>query len=114
MHSNPRPADRDYFRTALALARMRQSQYEAATQVLAEVDTPTLRVRTSYLRLHVAGELHRYDEAREAYGNLTREASSVVQELQDELRRRYIDRKGPEHSDDWCFDRHIAAFLLAA
>ncbi len=40
---------------ALALARMRQSQYEAAAQVLAEVAAPTLRVRTSYLRLHAAG-----------------------------------------------------------
>ena len=114
VRSDPRPASRDYFRTALALGRMRQAQHEVATQVLAEIDTPTVRVRAAYLKLHAAGELHDFDGAREALRKLPGKAPPVVQELRDELQPRYIDRQEPGHSDEWCFQRHVTALLLAA
>ena len=93
---------------------MKQSQHRRAVEILDEVTTRALTVRTGYLRLHAAGELREYEQAAEAHRNLPKETSPMMQELQDELRRRYVDRLPPEHTDEWCFDRQAMAFLLAA
>jgi tetratricopeptide (TPR) repeat protein len=111
---NPRPASREYFRTALAAACLRKREYERAASVLDEVTSPALQSRANVLRLHAFGARGDCQRTIEIYSQLPENPEPVVAELQHELHRRYVLFSTPEHDDDWVFDKETDYILLAA
>ncbi len=67
IQSNPRPASRDYFRTAMAVAKLRQRDYSSVCDLLDTVKTPALRNQTNVLRIHAFGGQGQFDQAEVAY-----------------------------------------------
>jgi tetratricopeptide (TPR) repeat protein len=112
---NPRPKDRDYFRTALALARLRQKHPAEAVEVLEETSAPEMASPADLLRLHSFGLLSRLDRAADAYDRLgeAAERRSDVREVREELHRRYLAHLPPQHSDDWLIEQETAILLAA-
>jgi hypothetical protein len=108
----PFALSRDYFRTALCVARLQAREFASAAKALDAVTSSELRNVTSLLRVHASGESHAYDEAREIYQSLAAPPPNA-KELYLELGRRYIERSGNRRSDAWLIEREIA-FLMAA
>jgi hypothetical protein len=114
MESCPLLAQRDYFRTALALAQMQKKDYERAGKTLQSVPAPRLEAPTNILRFHTAGELGRIGQAKEAWVKLRSVASLPgYREVGAELHRRYIAGTGAEHSDDWLIESEMKLLLAA-
>lgn len=115
IEKNPRPAQRDYFRNALALAWLRTRAYPEAVAVLNEVASPHLETETTILRFHAyggAGDLDRAaqeDRALEPLATLPR-----IRPIRNELRRRYVERKHPQYSDEWLILGEIDLLMAAA
>ena len=112
--ANPKPASQAYFRTALAVARIRLQKYNQAVEVLQIVDTPNLQIPTAILRIHAYGEMGLRVEANAAYAtirSLPRQyhANQIVAELHD----RYLNGKASKHSNEWLM-RQEARMLLVA
>jgi len=112
--NNPFVLDRDYFRTALVVARLHKRQYAAAAEVLAQIKLPRFQAQADLLRVHAFGVQSRFDEASAAFSRLPPPSSSVVRELVEELHRRFVAQGPPEHDDDWLLQHEIDSCLLAA
>jgi tetratricopeptide (TPR) repeat protein len=110
--SNPRPAHQEYFRSALAVARIKQKDFASAKDCLKEIQSPTLRDPVNILLVHAFGELGETTNARNTFQELTCAERPRFAEVCDELRRRYIDQKGPGHLDDWLIDREIEILIF--
>jgi len=102
---NPWLEDRDYFRTGLALARLRQREFSAAARVLDDVRAHTLEVPVKLLRIHARGGEGDCEKAEQAYRGLPSQCPADVRELRDELHRRYVLWEAPQHDDSWLFER---------
>ena len=113
VRSNPFLADRDYFCTALAVARLRQEQYEAASKALADVVAPRFQTIADLLRVHALGGMGKREEANRAFERLPDKTTPLIGEVRDELRCRYIDLLGAGHSDEWVIQRETDCVLLA-
>jgi len=108
------PLSKQYFRTALAMALMRQKKYDNAERLLSDVGTYELQPQVDVLLVHCFGEEDRTDEAREAFKGISTKPWSISDELIEELHRRYILKQPPQRSDDWVFDQEIGSVLVVA
>jgi tetratricopeptide (TPR) repeat protein len=111
--SCPLALSRDYFRTALAVARVRKREYAAAGEILAQVKTTQI-LSTNLIGIHAFGALGRTQAATEASRRLIDPVPMPIAELVEELRRRYVRGEPPKHSDDWVFEQEADALLIAA
>jgi tetratricopeptide (TPR) repeat protein len=112
--NNPFLLHRDYFRTALAVARLHKRQYAAAAEVLAQIKLPRFQSQADLLRVHAFGIQNRFEEASAAFNRLPRPSSNLVRELVEELHRRFVDQTPPQHDDDWLLQHEIDSCLLSA
>jgi hypothetical protein len=110
---NPRPESRDYFRTALASARLRQREYEPAAALLAEIRAPALRIPVQLFQIHALGALGQREEALSAYDSLVEERAPIPAELMNELHRRFLTSQQAEHSEEWLDNQEIRYLLRA-
>ncbi len=111
---NPRPAKRDYFRTALAVAYLKKQEYGLASNVLEEVSAPILQTPADILRLHAFGRQGDCERTTKIYEALPDKPGPVLADLQAELHRQYVAYETPQQSEDWLVDREIQYLLLAA
>jgi len=110
----PRPASREYFRTALAIALLRRRDFNNASRILDEITEPLLQPQANVLRIHSFGALGEVERANAAYQKIEVKPWSVSDELISELHRRYILKEPPRHDDEWLFDQETRSFLLIA
>jgi len=120
--SDPIPASKEYFRTALAVALLTQREFKKANDLLEKVTSPLLQPKTNILRLHVYGELKEFEKAEVALTNYeVATANNVItgpwlnneRQLVTELKHRYISRLSPTKSNEWVFEREVELLALA-
>jgi len=110
----PRPADRDYFRAALALVRIQEKAYEKVEETLENVIGPSLEAPVNVLRFHALGALGRTRRAAEAWERLRPvENLPGYREVGAELRSRYLDKTGARQPDDWLIHAEMKLLLAA-
>jgi tetratricopeptide (TPR) repeat protein len=114
LRNNPWPTSRDYFRTALAVARLRQRDYAGARDLLVSEKTQAPTILENVLEVHVFGALGNCERAVEAYKRLPVKPGPVLVEIQEEVHRRYVAYEAPAHDEDWLVDKEIDYFLVAA
>jgi tetratricopeptide (TPR) repeat protein len=108
-------SSRDYFRSALALARSWQQDWARAEEQLAQISKPELRRvgNVVWLQIHAArGEQSAVerDLAELAQGH----PPALVIELTEELRLRFLEKKQGRHDDQWLRERTVDCLALAA
>ncbi|HEY0074563.1 MAG TPA: tetratricopeptide repeat protein, partial [Abditibacteriaceae bacterium] len=99
-----------YFRSALAMARLRQRQFAKAIETLEVETTPETRFTTNVLLVHAHGELNEWQKAQAAYDdlmNLKAFRPSGFSDLTDELHHRYLNGATSQHDDAWVFQREF-------
>ena len=108
---NPWITDRKYFRTALAVARLRQKEYQEAVQVIGDEPTPVCQV----LRIHAFGGLGDIEKAKNAFDRVKDSRLPKVVSLRDELAARYVLQveTSEQRSDDWVFQQECDLLLAA-
>ncbi|HEY0324191.1 MAG TPA: tetratricopeptide repeat protein [Pyrinomonadaceae bacterium] len=114
VQNDPSPSSKEYFRSALAVAWLRGSDYKKAVQALEEVKSPLLQAPANVLRLHAFGAQGDLQRATVAYDSLGAAPQFRSSELTQELRHQYILGQAPRHDEDWIFDREVKVILLAA
>jgi tetratricopeptide (TPR) repeat protein len=107
-------AERDYFRSALALVRIRKGEPELAEQVLEHVTDPQFVGTANILRLHALSLVGNTVRAIEVDRKIDVTQCPGCIELTEELRRRYIKRLGPRHSDEWVIQSEAQCLLMVA
>jgi tetratricopeptide (TPR) repeat protein len=107
-------AQKSYFQTALAVAKLREKAFLEASRCLADTSEPAIQVQADLLRVHAYGALRDRKRAMEIYNRLPRAIAPSVQALKLELGRRYLEAAVSRQSDEWIIEREIDAFLLAA
>ena len=108
---NPWIADRKYFRTALAIARLRQKEFQEAVQVIGDEPTSICQV----LRIHAFGGLGDTERAKNAFDQVKDSFLPNVIPLRDELAARYVLHvgTGEQRSDVWVFQQECDLLLAA-
>jgi len=109
----PFPRQRAYFRTALAIAKLRAKEYEAAARLASE--DRLAGTLSAVIRLHAYGELHDEEKAAAAYADTLKSRNPTAARLREELGARYVLRP-PDHvwqSDDWVFEQECFLALAA-
>ncbi|MDT5159319.1 MAG: hypothetical protein QOH51_3676 [Acidobacteriota bacterium] len=114
VREDPIPSSKEYFRSALAVARLRRGDFVRAGSVLDEVTAPLLQPQANVLRLHSFGATGDTKRAAAAYQKLRDRPWSVSDELVEELNRKYILKEEPRYDDDWIFDKEVGSLLLVA
>jgi tetratricopeptide (TPR) repeat protein len=114
VQNDPRPASRDFFRTALAVAWLRRRDFKKASEALEEVKSPLLQPPANILRLHSFGASGDRQRAALAYNNLQHYPQYLSLEVTAELQHRYLLGKQPRHSDDWVDEQEEQLLPLAA
>jgi tetratricopeptide (TPR) repeat protein len=112
--NDPVPLSKEYFRTALAVALMRQGEFGDAVKILDTVEVQDLQPQVKLLRVHCFGENNQTPEASEAFDSISTKPWSIPDELIEELHRRYILKQPPKRSDDWVFDQESTSLLMVA
>jgi hypothetical protein len=110
---NPRPSSRDYFRTALAVARLSQREYGQAVEVLREIETATRLTPANVLRVHAFGHLGECERATEAFAAIASRVPSGFEDLWDELGQRYAAYHPPRRDDQWLIAEETRYLLVA-
>ncbi|HKQ08541.1 MAG TPA: tetratricopeptide repeat protein [Blastocatellia bacterium] len=110
---NPWPSDREFFRTALGMAWMRQQNYLQAASVFNEVKSPALQPQVDILRVHSYGENQQYDIAQEIYERVAANPLPETSALTEELNRRYVQCTGAQQDDEWVFEQEDNLLLAA-
>jgi tetratricopeptide (TPR) repeat protein len=109
---NPIPSSREYFRSALAVACLRQRDLARAERALEDISTPLLQPQANVLRLHVFGASGKEPDAAAAYEKLRDKPWFIPDELVAELHRRYLLKEEPRHDDDWVYEQELDTFLF--
>ena len=107
---NPWVDTHRYFRSALAIARIRHTEFEAALQDLEGSDSPVDNV----IRAHALFSTGRQDEAIETLDRLPERVLAPVIELSADLRARYVTKTLAEEADARILDNECRAVLMAA
>jgi tetratricopeptide (TPR) repeat protein len=104
---------RKYFRSALAILRLRQRDYEDA---LTDAQQSSSRTISNVLVLHALLRLDRRPEAIRVHSQLAnRPLPPVVGQLKEELAGQLgLVSSGSRHDDQWLFENECEAVLLAA
>ncbi|VFM96019.1 MAG: Tetratricopeptide repeat-containing protein [Candidatus Kentron sp. G] len=97
----PLPSQRDYFRSALALAKTRIGDWAGAREQVDRITNPLLEEKTNVIRFRIYA--HNGDRAgmERTVKALETKQTSVCIELTAELRRRFLDKKPGDHSERW-------------
>jgi tetratricopeptide (TPR) repeat protein len=108
----PYAEHRDYFRSALAVTRLRQRNPRGTGAIVDRIAATDLRPAAELLKVHCFGLLGDQERAAQAYRN-ARAAPQLPEsaEIADELRRRYVDHRSASHSDEWLFDREVGLLV---
>jgi tetratricopeptide (TPR) repeat protein len=111
----PRPAQRAYFQTGLALVQIRQRAFAEAGSTLEGLEEEaSLAAPATVLRFHAFGAAGNRERASKAAERLTAFEHVVgVLEVGRELRRRFLDGAAPLQTDEWLLQKE-ANLLLAA
>jgi tetratricopeptide (TPR) repeat protein len=110
VRENPRVDSADYFRTALAMAQMRQKEYQAACATLAEISSLDARGPADVLRVHALGEL-RSDAVGAAYARIAGELPPDMAELRDEIGRLFVTGEQPRHDMEWVYQQECMMLM---
>jgi predicted negative regulator of RcsB-dependent stress response len=110
---NPFASSRDYFISALAVARLRMGEAESALSLLDTVKSHDMRTPAQVLKVHAFGMKGDVDGATREFKLLPGNPEPIRKEVQDELKTRYVKEMPPPNDDDWLFQREIV-YLLAA
>ncbi len=104
---------RRYFRSALAIVRLRRRDYKDA---LTEAQQASSRAISNVLVLHSLLGLDRRPEAVHIHTQLSNQSlPPVIGQLKDELAGRLgLTSAGSRHDDQWLFEHECDAVLLAA
>jgi tetratricopeptide (TPR) repeat protein len=105
--ANSGAINRDYYWSALALARLHLRDYAAAATVLEQISSPLLRSQTTVLRVHSFGAQGQFQHAAEAYKQLPPKTPPIIADLLEELRRRFVDQRPALHDDAWLVRREL-------
>jgi tetratricopeptide (TPR) repeat protein len=108
---NPWGLDKEVFRAALALVRLKRRDFTEAKKMLDEVSSAQLKPQVNILRLHSCGELGQDECAIAAYESLSAEPWAIADDLMAELHRRYILKEEPQHDDDWLIEKESEALM---
>ena len=111
LHESPWHVTWGHFRRALAVARLRRSEFSAAVEALGDEHAPVSEV----LRGHAFGGLGQTEAAKAALDRAKGYALPVLVEVRGELILRYVarERKTSTRSDDWLFERECELVLAA-
>lgn len=110
----PRPVQREYFRTALAVAQIQRRDFEAVEETLKEVTEPALEAPANLLRFHARGARGQFRQAAEARKGLQPvEKRPEYREILGEIDRRFIQRTGARWSDERLVQAEIKVLLAA-
>lgn len=119
---DPILSSKEYFRSALAVARLKQGNFKQAEELLEKVTAPLLQHKVNILRLHAYGELKMYPKAENAFMNYEKSKVPDVgvspwlqreMELVSELKNRYVEKVGYGESNEWVFEREVELLALA-
>ncbi|MCX7110230.1 MAG: hypothetical protein NTX45_08895 [Proteobacteria bacterium] len=106
---------RDYFHTALAVAHLWQDDRESAQIQLSKVTEPKLRQVGNVIWLHIYAANNNRVGFEQSIAELGKNnPPTLVIELTEELRLRYLDKKQGHHSDQWLREREVDCLALAA
>jgi tetratricopeptide (TPR) repeat protein len=109
---DPFATSRDYYRTALAVVRLRRRQYRSVLELLSQVSLPLFQVPANLLRTHALVFEGDVASAAATYALLPDQGLPVYLDIRHELGRRLPGAGPPRHDEPWLFDREIE--LLAA
>jgi len=108
---NPFARGRRYFENALAVATLRRKRSHEAVNFLGKDQEPL----TDVLRMHVFGELSRFEDAHEAYHRIKSICPPKLVPLRDEVAARYRLRQAvPAYQPEWLFEEECRFVLLEA
>jgi tetratricopeptide (TPR) repeat protein len=110
----PFGASRDYFRTALAVVRLRMRQFPDARQALDDMQSPVLKERANILQVHAFCGLNQFDEARALFEQIPAEQAPATQALRQALGRTVALRNPQLLDNDRLIELEIQYLLLAA
>ena len=114
--ANESPAmNRDYFRTALAMAQSWQENWKSAQEQIIQVSAPELQRVGNVVWLHI----HAVRDNREGMEHALTELEqgnppALVIELTEELRLRFLEKKQGRHDRQWLRERMVDCLALAA
>ena len=111
VQQDPGAASRDYYRTGLAVVRLRRRQYRSVLELLAQVSLPLFQVPANVLRTHALCFEGDVAGAAATHALLPNHGLPVYVDLRDELGRRCLGEP-PRHDEAWLIDHEIE--LLAA
>jgi tetratricopeptide (TPR) repeat protein len=110
---NPRPADRDYFRTSLAVVLIRQRKLEQVPKILEIVSKPALLIPAMLLKTHAWGIIGDTKRLYKIGSVIPAVVYPLFQPLRDEINRRYLQRQPAQYDDEWLFQREADMTLAA-
>ena len=120
---DPIPSSKEYFRGALAVARLRQGEFRQAGELLDKVTSPILQPAINIFRAHTFGEMKMYPQAKAAFqayenASISRTVAGYQNrntlELAFEVNNRYVANRIRTKSDDWLFDKEEELLLALA
>jgi tetratricopeptide (TPR) repeat protein len=102
---------RGYFRRALAVAKLRRSEFSAAAEALGDEPAPVSDV----LRIHAFGGLGEKEKAQAALGRIKSNRLPTLVIIRNELEARYVfpNQTRALHSDEWLSARECDLLLAA-
>ena len=103
----------DYFRTSLALCRLRKKDYVHALAALNEVTLPSMTLPANVIKVHVFGEAGRTEECIRTLRMVRGTAPQLTREIAQEFHHRYVVRKPARRSDEWVTETEVRLLLAA-
>jgi tetratricopeptide (TPR) repeat protein len=110
---NALPSSKQHFINGLAVTCLHKKDFKKAGQTLERITSPLLQPSANVLRLHAFGALGDIERAKAAYKSLKTGPHFISDELAQELHRKYILRKKPNHDEEWLLDQELALLLSA-
>ena len=114
INENPRPRQREFFSSALALLFITNKEYAKAGELLQNIESPDLQITANVLKVHAFGAHGDTQSARKAYEKIPSETDVICVEFKEELRRKYIDDEEPMYDEDWLNESAISCFYRLA
>src|SRR2546423_842627 len=112
VQNTPWHSQREYCRSALAIAWLRGRDFKKASQAFEEVTSPLLQPPANILRLHAFGASGNLQRATAAYNELAAKPHFLSYEVTQELRHQFLLGEEPRHDEDWIFDQEVKIILL--
>lgn len=104
---------RAYFRSALAVARLRQREYAAAAELLSHIELSYFSDVARLLQVHAFGELKQFDRAAEVARSVSATLPALLEKIRNEVNGRYVARTGAQNTDEELIRTEIQGCLIA-